>query len=343
MDPTITDTSKFPHEVALMLLYKTLPIDWDINHLKIYSPYHGSEESVSDIEINAESVQPPARKYDPLPGTDTSSTVRIISHGTPEDRTEIVDNVCWEGSGADRYITLNAGQSLPGGVGLAYGWDSIKLSEKDINAWELASTALRLKRGEYSVASSFAFRSRCLGKRSSNFQNVAINVKAVHGKLGNSLQSDQLGWFMLIALPIIYGSVHLAAWNFEFPTYTEKIMWKVACTLIAGGILVAVISFIILVIGCLVLTRIEREVFHTFWLSNMLDNLSELWTAALEIEESFLRRITSFVLLGLSVGIPVALYVGARIFVIVESFISVRREPLGVFLTVNWSTYIPHL
>jgi hypothetical protein len=39
----------------------------------------------------------------------------------------------------------------------------------------------------------------------------------------------------------------------------------------------------------------------------------------------------------------IALYIGARIFVVVESFISIRRLPLGVFVTVDWADYIPHL
>ena len=39
----------------------------------------------------------------------------------------------------------------------------------------------------------------------------------------------------------------------------------------------------------------------------------------------------------------ILLYVSARVFITVESFISIRKLPLGVYVTVNWANYFPHL
>jgi hypothetical protein len=38
-----------------------------------------------------------------------------------------------------------------------------------------------------------------------------------------------------------------------------------------------------------------------------------------------------------------ALYITARLFLVVEAFISVRSMRLGVYVTVDWASYIPHL
>lgn len=37
-----------------------------------------------------------------------------------------------------------------------------------------------------------------------------------------------------------------------------------------------------------------------------------------------------------------ALYIFSRVFIIVESFISLRHVPVGVYTNVGWSKYIPH-
>ncbi len=39
---------------------------------------------------------------------------------------------------------------------------------------------------------------------------------------------------LLCLLPMAYGGVHLTAWNFEFPTAIESLLWKISGILIAG-------------------------------------------------------------------------------------------------------------
>jgi hypothetical protein len=42
-------------------------------------------------------------------------------------------------------------------------------------------------------------------------------------------------------------------------------------------------------------------------------------------------------------AVVILLFVGARLYLVVEAFISVRALPIGVFVTVPWANYIPHL
>lgn len=39
----------------------------------------------------------------------------------------------------------------------------------------------------------------------------------------------------MVILPMVYGAVHLAAWNYEFPTQAESILWKVAAFMIGSA------------------------------------------------------------------------------------------------------------
>lgn len=36
------------------------------------------------------------------------------------------------------------------------------------------------------------------------------------------------------------------------------------------------------------------------------------------------------------------LYIFSRLYIVVESFVSLRRVPIGVYETVTWAQYIPH-
>lgn len=40
---------------------------------------------------------------------------------------------------------------------------------------------------------------------------------------------------------VIFGALYLTAWNFQFPTEIEKIMWRVASLVLTGGSLVAIV------------------------------------------------------------------------------------------------------
>ena len=47
----------------------------------------------------------------------------------------------------------------------------------------------------------------------------------------------------LSATWLLLGGLHLIAWNFHFPTETEKILWRVASFALAGGPIVVISIF----------------------------------------------------------------------------------------------------
>ncbi|KAH8668060.1 hypothetical protein BGZ60DRAFT_564343 [Tricladium varicosporioides] len=132
------------------------------------------------------------------------------------------------------------------------------------------------------------------------------------------LLNELLLLFLLLLLPIAYGGIHLSAWNFDFPTPIEKFLWKIACFDIMGAVFVGFIFMLVLHAT----THMGDEYGHMFW-----------------------KTLASFisVLYGI-VGLPfVAVYVISRIYIVVESFASLRAVPIGIYLMPSWVQMIPHV
>jgi hypothetical protein len=105
----------------------------------------------------------------------------------------------------------------------------------------------------------------------------------------------------------MFGAIHCAAWNAQFPTAVEMWMWR-SCS----SVIVAIPVIIILVGGLIAFTDVNES------------QLGEAMTT-----------------IGLAVSI--SLYVIARLVLIILPLVALRSLPSGAFVDVNWSTYIPHL
>jgi hypothetical protein len=374
------DSSRFSSEIALMLLGS---FEYSHYEFMLYNPYCGTlgavseaahAEEVDETAHKEEEVETAHKDEDAeaahvdeevkgahadedveatgaeqkLPSKwNSSNAVQIIAHETLEDSTGRLEYSPWNFSNLNRYFTLKGGQSLTCGLGLPHGYSySKQFSEKELKLWTQATVAIHQEPQKYLVSNErLRFPTSHLKMRSGNFQDTGINIKDIQASRTNmhANMDDPLFWIMLIALPIVYGSVHLIAWNFTFPTYTEKMMWRVACILIAGGIPFTLIMIITLFLGYI----IAELLFEKYpWWERFTERFTERTKKIILIDIFGPSRISVIAgLISLFSGFIslFALYFGARLFIIIESFISIRRLPLGVFLTVNWSTYIPHL
>jgi len=121
-------------------------------------------------------------------------------------------------------------------------------------------------------------------------------------------------WFASIA----FGGVHAAAWNGYFPSTLECRLWRFCSVYImASGVLWLCINF---------LGQLSRS-FDKYW-----DNI--------------LARRASwpiYVILGFLCTICGLAYGFARIFLITEAVVSLRRLPVAAYNTPDWSQVIPHL
>ena len=108
----------------------------------------------------------------------------------------------------------------------------------------------------------------------------------------------------------IFGSIHCAAWNFDFPTPTEQLLWRVSCLII----------LIMPLAGAVTYATIRHEAKKR----GTEDNETNLWLKPL----------------GYAL-VPV--YLLARAFLTVETFRELAYLPPSAYATVNWPSWIPHV
>ncbi|KAF8249274.1 hypothetical protein K440DRAFT_544157, partial [Wilcoxina mikolae CBS 423.85] len=129
--------------------------------------------------------------------------------------------------------------------------------------------------------------------------------------------------FLLSAtvLPILYGMIHAVAWNSQFPTPVERLLWRISAVLVGATPLVCVF--------CLV---------PGISLAGGDGDMDPDPPA--DLPRFFMTILT---IMGLIVALAGAfLYPFARLYLIIESFLSLRSLPKGSFQTVAWTNYWPH-
>ena len=184
---------------------------------------------------------------------------------------------------------------------------------------------------------------------------------------------------MMMLLSALYGGVHLSLWNYTFPTRTESLMWRISAVALGSlpGFLVGAMG-LGLVVGIVVvpfwITALVVETFTIPWSSILrlgrrrspVDSTERQWSRlmAFEAKENDYPTLASSTFSWLKQQLPSVgrlllaillspltivclclpiLYFLSRIYIVVESFISLRHVPVGVYVGVGWSRYIPHL
>ncbi|KAJ4258825.1 hypothetical protein NW762_007912 [Fusarium torreyae] len=130
---------------------------------------------------------------------------------------------------------------------------------------------------------------------------------------GQGIKSLSTGDMLILVLVFFvlcagYGGVHCLAWNADFATQAERNLWRIACVdLVMAGVL----YFILL----------------AFFLA---------------AEDNSAHAVAHVIIVTLGMG-HFAIYIGARIFLVVEAFVSVRHLREEAYETVGWVSWIPHI
>ncbi|KAK4242149.1 hypothetical protein C8A03DRAFT_29734 [Achaetomium macrosporum] len=127
---------------------------------------------------------------------------------------------------------------------------------------------------------------------------------------------------LAVALPAVYGGVHLSAWNFEFPTPVEHLLWKTTCFIIIGAVPAMLDTLAILL-------------FIGRWFSILVPSsaVGKSRIGLIEMGGRYYQAVGIIVLVA---------YGCARVYIVVESFLSLRRVPIGVYYTPSWLQMVPH-
>jgi len=130
---------------------------------------------------------------------------------------------------------------------------------------------------------------------------------------------------IFFSLVFLYGyfGLHLAAWNFEFPSPLERILWRISCFVLMGAL-----GFYC--IGSAIVVMYPKSV-SKFVLGKELETVWEIT----EVAPIWLRYASTA---------PIAvLFVGFRGYLLLEGFICLRALPQGVYQSVEWSNFLPHV
>lgn len=144
--------------------------------------------------------------------------------------------------------------------------------------------------------------------------------------------------YCLCLATLLFTGIHVAGWNFSFPTTTEKILWRVASLVLFS---VTAVFWIFETMASW--KRLERWT----WLYLKFKHPDSL-PAFEKSRAEKLNQPKEPTQLPLSWEFwsifPVALLYGAaRLYLIVEAFLELRSVDATAFENVNWSLYIPHI
>ncbi|RAL03621.1 uncharacterized protein BO80DRAFT_423057 [Aspergillus ibericus CBS 121593] len=156
---------------------------------------------------------------------------------------------------------------------------------------------------------------------------------------------DQRLEFFSAITAIINGGLHATMWNAYFPTPIERLLWRTACI----GMGLCPVIYYFLVRGQGFERRLQQATFGIRNVSGVLKQqiaiIKFVWDFCKEFVggekrkcHSVCGRIAHVILLGLVVDA----YVMCILYLTVESFVSLRKLPVGSYTLVEWSSIIPH-
>ncbi|OAL01081.1 hypothetical protein IQ06DRAFT_273875 [Phaeosphaeriaceae sp. SRC1lsM3a] len=146
--------------------------------------------------------------------------------------------------------------------------------------------------------------------------------------------------YLLCFATLLFTGIHVAGWNFDFPTHTEKILWRIS-SLLLFGITVAFWFFETIASW----TRLGR--WRTIYLYIINREGLEKHRRAMSRKQTLQpkRRMSELPVMWEFVTItPMAIIYGvARLYLIAEAFAELRDIGASAYVNVEWTDFIPHV
>lgn len=186
---------------------------------------------------------------------------------------------------------------------------------RDRLRWSLASSCVNSSPWE--LASKFHTRDTTVELPEDTLSDRAANWPS--GFLDGLVEdmTDKAGIKLLVAFTLAglsYGALHLLAWNFPFASHAEHLLWKISGLTVAASGPVFIFWKLVLFLFRKLINPLPRQ----------FDDCC-VW-----------------IFVGIS-GVYSLLYIFARAYLIVESFISFVYLPDAAFHQPQWTYYFPHI
>jgi hypothetical protein len=146
--------------------------------------------------------------------------------------------------------------------------------------------------------------------------------------------------YLLCIATLVFTSIHVAGWNFDFPTHTEKLLWRISSLLLFG---ITVLFWIFETIASW--TRLGRWKLIYLWIFKRKEVDAHNRSMTLRQTTMVKRDMTQLPVLWEFLTItPLAIIYGiARFYLMAEAFAELRNVKGTAYVNVEWSEFIPHV
>lgn len=162
------------------------------------------------------------------------------------------------------------------------------------------------------------------------------------------LNVDMVSQIICVPPILLFSCVFIVTWNFEFPSPTERLLWRISSISMLvfgslGGVCSIYLHYVVFgkerkqareksIQSSSVQQEIPKQSF-TCRLASRLRNIDPEKDPELDVPIRILIPLSCFCMM----------YVFARLFILVEDFIGLRHLPKTAFQTVEWADYVPYL
>ncbi|KAK7020728.1 hypothetical protein VNI00_017628 [Paramarasmius palmivorus] len=145
----------------------------------------------------------------------------------------------------------------------------------------------------------------------------------------SSLEEESITLYILVyGLTTLFGAIHCIPWNFQFPTHTEQLLWRIS----AGGLVALPLTLLVVIAIGMAISLLDNAIESRFGKD------SRIYKTMGAITEIFIGYPT----IAIGVTLPFA-YIIARVVLMVLALMELRNLPSSAYQTVQWTTLIPHI
>jgi len=162
----------------------------------------------------------------------------------------------------------------------------------------------------------------------------------------NTDDSDDHQFLVAFGLPVVaavFGALHCIAWNFHFPSHIEQLLWRIGSltiTLIPSVPLVfyALALFVLLVVVSIALLLDFLDGRYGFHIS--IPSISLPQSVKNVLGAVAMTLLVIIVFLG---GAGLVAYMLARLLLLTQAIMLLRKQPESAFYAINWTNFLPHI
>ncbi|PSN72609.1 hypothetical protein BS50DRAFT_658609 [Corynespora cassiicola Philippines] len=146
--------------------------------------------------------------------------------------------------------------------------------------------------------------------------------------------------YLLCFVTLLFTAIHVAGWNFDFPTEIEKLFWRIS-SLLLFSITVA-FWFFETIASWIRLGRwktIHLHLFNKKGLESHRRRMTMRQMTAVKRQMTELPQVWEFIAIT-----PLAIVYGiARLYLLAEAFAELRDIKVSAYVNVEWTNFIPHV